>query len=136
MEMGVQPFLLAPTILGILAQRLVRKICPQCKVAYDPKPAEIEATGVADLLGKVEFFKGKGCGYCSGSGYKGRTGLHEVLKVDEEIRELIMEKASTSQLRRSAAAKGFKDLRFDGLKKVVAGATTLEEIIRVTKATE
>lgn len=135
-EMGVQPFLLAPTLLGILAQRLVRRICPQCKVAYEPKPAEIETTGVSDLLGKVEFFRGKGCGYCGGTGYKGRTGVHEVLKVDEEIRDFILEKASTSQVRRAATAKGFKDLRFDGLRKVVSGVTTLEEVIRVTKAVE
>jgi type II secretory ATPase GspE/PulE/Tfp pilus assembly ATPase PilB-like protein len=136
MEMGVAPFLLAPTLLGILAQRLVRRICPQCKAPYDPKPAEIAEAGAADLVGRVPFFRGKGCGYCGGSGYKGRTGIHEVLKIDEEARELIIEKASTSQLRRSAVAKGFRDLRFDGLKKVVSGATTLEEIIRVTKAVE
>lgn len=136
MEMGVAPFLLAPTILGILAQRLVRRICPQCKAPYEPKGAEVEEAGVSDLVGKVVFHRGKGCGYCGGSGYKGRTGVHEVLKVDEEIRELITERASTSQIRRAAAAKGFKDLRFDGLKKVVAGATTLEEIVRVTKAVD
>jgi type II secretory ATPase GspE/PulE/Tfp pilus assembly ATPase PilB-like protein len=136
MEMGVAPFLLAPTLLGILAQRLVRRICPQCKAPYDPRPAEIAEAGAGELVGKVSFFRGKGCGYCAGSGYKGRTGIHEVLKVDEEARELIIEKASTSQIRRAAVAKGFRDLRFDGLKKVVGGATTLEEIIRVTKAVE
>lgn len=78
----------------------------------------------------------QGCGYYNGSGYPGRTAIHEVLKVDEEIRELITEKASTSQLRRVAARKGFRDLRFDGLRKVVAGQTTLEEVIRATKAVE
>jgi type IV pilus assembly protein PilB len=136
MEMGVAPFLLAPTILGILAQRLVRRICPQCMVPHEPRPAEVAEAGVGDLIGKVTFQRGKGCGYCGGTGYKGRTGIHEVLKVDEEIRELITERASTSQIRRAAAAKGFKDLRFDGLKKAVSGATTLEEVVRVTKAVE
>ena len=136
MEMGVAPFLLAPTILGILSQRLVRRICPQCKAPCDPKPAEIEEAGAQDVVGRVPFYRGKGCGYCGGSGYKGRTGIHEVLRVDEEIRELILERASTSQIRRAAMAKGFRDLRFDGLKKVVSGATTLEEVIRVTKAVE
>jgi type II secretory ATPase GspE/PulE/Tfp pilus assembly ATPase PilB-like protein len=136
MEMGVAPFLLAPTILGILAQRLVRRICPQCMAPHEPRSAEVAEAGVGDLIGKVTFHRGKGCGYCGGTGYKGRTGIHEVLKVDEEIRELITERASTSQIRRAAAAKGFKDLRFDGLKKAVSGATTLEEVVRVTKAVE
>ncbi|GAB6061408.1 GspE/PulE family protein [Deferrisoma palaeochoriense] len=135
-EMGVAPFLLAPTLLGVLAQRLVRRICPQCKAPYDPKPAEIAEAGAEALVGKVTFYKGKGCGYCGGTGYRGRTGIHEVLKVDEAIRELILEKASTSQIRRAAYATGLRDLRFDGLRKVVAGVTTLAEVIRVTKAVE
>ncbi|MBI5014300.1 MAG: type II/IV secretion system protein [Deltaproteobacteria bacterium] len=135
-EMGVAPFLLAPTILGILAQRLVRRVCPQCKAPYEPKPAELHEAGIGELVGKVTLHRGKGCGYCGGTGYKGRTGIHEVLKVDEEIRDLITERASASQIRRAAAAKGFKDLRFDGLKKAVSGQTSLEEVIRVTKAVE
>ncbi len=136
MEMGVQPFLLAPTLLGILAQRLLRRICPQCKTPHEPTASELAEAGLAHLMGKVSFFRGKGCGFCLGSGYKGRTAIHEVLKVDEEIRELITQRASTSEIRRAAAAKGFRDLRFDGLRKVVAGQTTLEEVIRVTKVVE
>ncbi|MBE0617899.1 MAG: type II/IV secretion system protein, partial [Proteobacteria bacterium] len=136
MEMGVQPFLLAPTLLCILAQRLVRRVCPQCKIGYQPKEAELREAGLQDLAGQVTLSRGKGCGYCGGTGYKGRTGIHEVLRVDEEIRELITEKASASQIRRSAAAKGFRDLRFDGLRKVLAGITSLEEVIRATKAVD
>jgi type II secretory ATPase GspE/PulE/Tfp pilus assembly ATPase PilB-like protein len=136
MEMGIAPFLLAPTILGILAQRLVRRICPQCKAPHDAKPTEIAEAGAQEIAGKVPFFRGKGCGYCGGTGYKGRIGIHEVLKVDEEIRQMITERASTSQVRRTAVAKGFRDMRFDGLKKAVAGATTLEEVIRATQAAE
>jgi len=136
MEMGVAPFLLAPTLLGILAQRLLRRVCPQCKAPYRPTAVEIAEAGVEAIADQVAFQRGKGCGYCSGSGYRGRTGIHEVLKVDEEIRELIIEKASTSQVRRAAYRKGFRDLRFDGLRKAVAGQTTLEEVIRVTKAVE
>ncbi len=135
-EMGVAPFLLAPTLLGVLAQRLARRICPQCKAPYDPKPAEIAEAGAEALVGKVTFYRGRGCGYCGGSGYRGRTGIHEVLKVDEAIRDLILERASTGQIRRAAQANGLRDLRFDGLRKVVAGVTTLEEVIRVTKAVE
>lgn len=136
MEMGVQPFLLAPTLLCILAQRLVRRVCPQCKAGYQPKDAELREAGLQDLAGQVTLYRGKGCGYCGGNGYKGRTGIHEVLRVDEEIRELITDRASTSQIRRSAAAKGFRDLRFDGLRKVLAGITSLEEVIRATKAVD
>ncbi len=136
MEMGVQPFLLAPTLLCILAQRLVRRVCPQCKAEYQPKEAELRGAGLQDLAGQVTLNRGKGCGYCGGTGYKGRTGIHEVLRVDEEVRELITEKASASQIRRSAAAKGFRDLRFDGLRKVLAGITSLEEVLRATKAVD
>ena len=135
-EMGVAPFLLAPTLLGVLAQRLVRRICPQCKAPHDPKPAEIAEAGAEALVGKVTFYRGRGCGYCGGTGYRGRTGIHEVLKVDESIRDLILERASTGQIRRAAHANGLRDLRFDGLRKVVAGVTTLEEVIRVTKAVD
>jgi type IV pilus assembly protein PilB len=136
MEMGVQPFLLAPTLLCILAQRLVRRVCPQCKAGYQPKDAELREAGLQELAGQVTLYRGKGCGYCGGNGYKGRTGIHEVLRVDEEIRELITDRASTSQIRRAAAAKGFRDLRFDGLRKVLAGITSLEEVIRATKAVD
>jgi len=136
MEMGVAPFLLAPTLLGVLAQRLARRICRQCKEPYEPKPVEVAEAGLEGLAGRVTYYRGKGCGYCGGTGYKGRTGLYEVLKVDEEIRELITERASVSQIRRAAEAKGFRDLRFDGLRKAVAGTTTIEEVIRVTKAVE
>ena len=135
-EMGVAPFLLAPTLLGVLAQRLVRRICPHCKTPYEPKPAEIAEAGAEALVGKVVFYKGRGCGYCGGTGYKGRTGIHEVLRVDEEIRDLILERAGVGMIRRAAQAKGFRDLRFDGLRKVVAGVTTLEEVARVTKTVE
>jgi type IV pilus assembly protein PilB len=136
MEMGVAPFLLAPTLLGILAQRLLRRVCPQCKAPHQPSATEIAEAGVQEIAGQVTFLRGKGCGFCSGSGYRGRTGIHEVLRVDEEVRELIIEKASTSQVRRVAYGKGFRDLRFDGLRKAVAGETTLEEVVRVTKAVQ
>ncbi len=135
-EMGVAPFLLGPTLLGVLAQRLVRRICPQCKGPYEPKPPEIAEAGAEALVGKVTFYRGRGCGYCGGTGYKGRTGIHEVLRVDEEIRDLILERASVGMIRRAAQAKGFRDLRFDGLRKVVAGMTTLEEVVRVTKTVD
>jgi type IV pilus assembly protein PilB len=134
MEMGIQPFLLAPTLTGILAQRLVRRICSQCKVPHQPNAAELAQASAEELVGKVTFHVGEGCGHCGGSGYKGRTAIHEILHVDEEIRQLISAKASTAEVRRVAAGRGFRELRFDGLRKAVAGVTTLAEVIRVTKA--
>ncbi len=135
-EMGVAPFLLAPTLLGVLAQRLVRRICPQCKAPYEPRPAELAEAGAEALASKVTFYRGRGCGYCGGTGYKGRTGIHEVLRVDEEIRDLIVSRAGVGRIRRAALGNGMRDLRFEGLRKAVAGITTLEEVIRVTKAAE
>jgi type IV pilus assembly protein PilB len=136
MEMGIQPFLLAPTLLCILAQRLVRRVCPQCKAAYTPKLGELEEAGLEELAGQVVLYRGKGCGFCGGGGYKGRTGIHEVLRVDEELRERITQKASSSEIRRAASAKGFRDLRFDGLRKAIAGITSLEEVLRATRTSD
>jgi type IV pilus assembly protein PilB len=136
LEMGIPPFLMAPTLQGILAQRLVRRICVHCKEGYDPSPAELAEAQLQSLAGQIQFYRGRGCERCAGTGYKGRTGIHEVLKVDEKIRELIAERASVSLIRQAAMAKGFRELRFDGLKKVVAGLTTLDEVIRVTASVD
>jgi type IV pilus assembly protein PilB len=133
MDMGVEPFLLAPSLLAIIAQRLVRKICTKCKNEYAPSTAELNAIGLSSTIDKSKFYRGVGCDSCKHTGYKGRTGIHEILVVDEKIRELITNKASVVMLREEAARKEFKDMRFDGLKKVFAGITTVEEILRVTR---
>ena len=135
-EMGIEPFLLAPSLLGVVAQRLVRKICSQCREAYQPRPVELERLGLAGLSTNIGFHRGKGCSACDHKGYKGRTGIYEILVVDETIRELIAEKASLGTIREYAAKKGFRDMRFDGIRKVVAGVTTVEEVFRVTRGTE
>jgi type IV pilus assembly protein PilB len=133
MDMGVQPFLLSPALIGIIAQRLVRKVCNQCREAYEPAKAELSAIGLSSAMEGLTFYRGEGCEACKGSGYRGRTGIHEILAVDESIRELITNRASLGMIREEASRKGFKDMRFDGLKKVVAGVTTSEEILRVTR---
>ncbi len=133
MDMGVEPFLLSPSLIGIIAQRLVRRICEQCKEAYEPAKAELSAIGVYSAMEGFTFYRGGGCEACKGSGYKGRTGIHEILTVDGPIRELITNKASLGMIREEALRKGFKDMRFDGLKKVIAGTTTSEELLRVTR---
>lgn len=132
-DMGVEPFLLAPSLLGIIAQRLLRKICPHCKEEHVPSEAELNVMGVSSSLERLKFHRGAGCDKCKRTGYKGRTGIQEILVVDEKIRELITNKASVGIIREEAVKKGFKDMRFDGLKKVVSGVTSVEELLRVTK---
>jgi len=133
MDMGVEPFLLAPSLIGIVAQRLVRKICTKCKEAYAPSKNEIKACGLDVTIEGLKLYKGIGCDSCKHTGYSGRTGIHEILVVDEQIRELITRKGSVTELREAALRTGYKDMRFDGLKKVIEGTTSVEELLRVTK---
>jgi len=135
-DMGVEPFLIASSLLGVMAQRLIRKVCPRCKA-----PAPIEAAHLADfsenkLLSEglvPHFVRGKGCSGCWESGYAGRTGIFELLVADEHIRKLIGAKAPTREIRRAAAQKGFRSLRTEALTKAVEGITSLEEVLRLTQ---
>lgn len=132
-DMGVEPFLLSPSLLGIIAQRLVRKICPHCKEEYLPSSAELNTVGIYTFIEKLKFYRGIGCDNCKHTGYQGRTSIHEILVINEEIRKLITNRASVSMIREEAAKNGFKEMRFDGLKKVVSGITSVEELLRVTR---
>ncbi|MFZ5874773.1 MAG: GspE/PulE family protein [Nitrospirota bacterium] len=132
-EMGIEPFLLAPSILGVVAQRLVRKVCPQCRELYEPRPAELDRLGLDGLQGDLRFARAKGCTHCQHRGYRGRTAIHEILIIDETMRQMISEKVSQATLTDYAAQQGFVDMRIDGLKKMVAGLTTVEEVLRVSK---
>jgi len=133
MDMGIEPFLLAPSLIGIVAQRLVRKICTKCKEAYTPSKNELKACGFDITMEGLKFYKGIGCDNCKHTGYSGRTGIHEILVVDERIRELITRRGSVTELREAASKAGYKDMRFDGLRKVMEGTTSVEELLRVTK---
>ncbi|MCP4650242.1 MAG: Flp pilus assembly complex ATPase component [PVC group bacterium] len=132
-DMGVEPFLIASAVEAILAQRLVRVICPNCKAEYLPTEKELEEVKLKpqDIKGKV-FYKGKGCKQCEGAGYKGRIGVFELLIFDEDIRSLILDKASISELRTQAIKNGMLTLREDGLLKVFSGKTTLQELTHAT----
>lgn len=132
-EMGIEPFLLGPSLLGVVAQRLVRKVCADCRELYQPRPAELERLDLVGLNEGVVFAKAKGCAQCKQRGYRGRTGIHEVLVIDDVMRQLISEKAPQSTLVEYATQRGFIDMRIDGIKKVVAGITTIEEVLRVSK---
>ncbi len=128
-EMGIEPFLIASSITGIVAQRLIRKICDQCRKPFSP-PAELLKTLGIPPTGR--FFRGEGCPHCKNTGYHGRIGLYELIEMTDTIRGLIVSKAPSSVMRTAAAREGSISLRQEGLRKAAAGITTLEEVLRVT----
>jgi type IV pilus assembly protein PilB len=131
--MGIQPFLLSSALLVILAQRLGRRICKDCKQPIDGKEEDLVPYGhVPQDLGHVTFFRGKGCATCSFTGMKGRVAIYEVMPISEPLRDMILRSASTAELREQAQKDGMKTLRQSGLMKVLEGTTTVEEVLRVT----
>ena len=133
-DMGVEPFLISSSVIGIIAQRLVRKICSSCKESYHPTAKALEELGLKLPKEKVSFYKGKGCNACKHTGYKGRIGIFELLTMDEKIKDLVLERTSSSVIRRSAQEAGMETLREDGIDKAMKGVTTIDEVIRVTQA--
>lgn len=130
-DMGVEPYLLSSSLLGVLAQRLVRKLCPECKVGYRPTAADMAELGIQ--FSQEELYGPGGCEACSGTGYAGRTGIYELMTVDEEAKRLIHEAASEHLLRAHVLSHGMRGLRQDGLRWVFSGVTSLEEVVRVTR---
>lgn len=132
MDMGIEPYLIASSLIGIVSQRLVRRICPECKESYIPVEQErifLDRRGG----GEVErLYRGKGCGACNMTGYRGRIAIHEVLYIDDELRRMISNRASQGELREAAMRKGLIPLPIDGITKVKSGLTTLQEVIRET----
>ncbi|PKL46287.1 MAG: type II secretion system protein GspE [Candidatus Riflebacteria bacterium HGW-Riflebacteria-2] len=131
-DMSVEPFLVASSIIGIMAQRLVRTICEECKEEYQPAPAVIKRSKLLYQAGKTKVFQGKGCVKCNQTGYRGRTTITELLVPNERIKELIVEKSATSVIKNESMKQGMRTLRQDGLAKVLRGITTLSEVIRVS----
>ncbi len=135
-EMGIESYLLSSCLLAVMAQRLVRKICPHCKVLRDLPEGFFES--VVHTLGEdMEFaspqmYQGAGCPHCAGTGYSGRSGIYEFLEIDDTIRRLIMQGADSGAIASEAKASGMRTLRQDGIRKVIFGETTLEEVLRVT----
>lgn len=128
LEIGVEPYMVAPAVIGVLAQRLAARICENCKVAYVPTPEVLGRYFQESGLNEVRFYRGRGCNACRGTGYKGRVAFHELVIVTEEVRTLITKGASAQEITAAAAKVGFKPLRYDGLKKVLLGLTTIEEL--------
>jgi type II secretory ATPase GspE/PulE/Tfp pilus assembly ATPase PilB-like protein len=133
MDMGVEPFLLASSVAAVLAQRLVRRICPECKIACSPPAPVLRALGLEGRAATGgRFYRGSGCTACEQTGYKGRVGIFEMLSVNDELRELIAASVPLAQLRRAAIGRGMTTLRDAGLHAVFKGETTLDEIVRYT----
>ena len=137
LDIGIEPYLVASSLIGVIAQRLIRVICKECKVAIDPTPDDLALMQevkmkVSDLPGG-KLMKGRGCDACFNTGYTGRTAIYEILKITDEVREHVVNRASASLIKQAALRGGLITLRGDGLAKVKAGVSTLEEVLRVTQ---
>jgi type IV pilus assembly protein PilB len=132
-DMGIEPFLLASTLEAVLAQRLVRRICPSCKTPFEPTEAVLRQLGADPVAMKGRpFYSGPGCASCYNTGYKGRLGIFEFLRMSDTLRELVVQGASLVQLRQKGVAEGMTGLRDAGLQAIFAGETTVEEVIKYT----
>ncbi len=133
LDIGVKPFLVASALRAAIAQRLVRIICEHCKEEYEPHDADILSLGPqAEMLAGQKLFRGHGCSKCSLSGYSGRAGLFEIFLINDEIQHMIFDKKPVSELRHHAREMGMRSLREDGLRKILSGMTTIDEVLRVT----
>ena len=136
LDMGIEPFLISSSVLAMMAQRLVRVLCPECRQPGQPEDETLRElgleSGAADTV-DGEWFLSRGCDGCRGTGYRGRTGIYELLPVDDPIRRLIMQQANASMLRSAAIERGMRPLLQDGARKVLEGRTTAEEVLRVTQ---
>jgi type IV pilus assembly protein PilB len=130
-EMGIEPFLCASSVIGILAQRLARVICPNCKESYVPPIESVRRFGLSAYTdSEITFYRGRGCDHCKMTGYKGRIGIFELLCITDRIRGLILQRSSTAEIKQCAIEEGMKTMPDDGLRKVLDGMTTIEECLR------
>ena len=129
-DIGVQPFLVASSVVAILAQRLVRVVCTKCKEPDNPSEAEIQSAGIKpEQAATATFMRGRGCNHCNHSSYRGRIGIYEMLRMTSKLRELTFNRAPAQELRRTARAGGMRTLLDDGIAKACKGSTTLEEVL-------
>ena len=132
-DMGCEPFLVAASLEGVLAQRLVRTICKECKSPYEPNEAILTQLGVSSHeIGDKSFYKGRGCAACGQSGYRGRQGLYELLNITDPVRDLIIDRAPSVVIKQKAVELGMHTLREDGLRNIYLGNTTIEEVLKYT----
>lgn len=133
LDMGIEPFLVSSSVVAIVAQRLVRQICPECRVSYRPTAEELSKLGIKQGGANLAFYRGKGCPHCINTGYRGRSGIYEILVLDDELRNLILSKVDSSRIKAKAISKGMTTLRDDGARRILSGMTTTEEVLRVTQ---
>ncbi|HMJ05610.1 MAG TPA: ATPase, T2SS/T4P/T4SS family, partial [Chthoniobacterales bacterium] len=132
-DMGVEPFLISSTLEAVLGQRLLRSICPNCRTTYQPTQTFLDQLQLSRRdIGEKNFFYGKGCEACNNTGYKGRKGIYELMKITDPIRELINERAPTVILKQKAIELGMVTLRQDGLRSIFEGDTSVEEVLKYT----
>lgn len=131
-DMGIEPFLVASSLCGILAQRLVRRLCPDCKERIDPTSEELERIGLSNLPQGATLYRAKSCDKCHHTGYIGRMGIFEMLPIDENLRTVILKNSDSVSIKKAAVAQGFQPMRMDGIRKVLKGLTTIEEVLAVT----
>lgn len=133
-DMGVEPFLVASSLLGVIAQRLIRKVCTKCRQPHTPSEFELTELGLSSIPKGATLYKSVGCPTCSQSGYSGRTVIHELLIVDDDIRSLVVRSSDSGALKKKAIERGMISLREDGVAKVLQGITTVDELMRATHA--
>jgi len=137
LDIGVKPFLVSSAVRAVMAQRLIRATCENCREEYRPSETEMKLIGpAAEQMMEATLYKGHGCDQCAMTGYHGRKGIFEIFHVDNEIQRMVFNKTPASQLRRHARQNGMRTLREDGLRKVASGMTTLDEVMRVTMGDE
>lgn len=139
LDMGIEPFLISSSVLAMMAQRLVRLLCPACKKAVHPDEETLHELGIAQELYATsggQFFQASGCEACRGTGYRGRTGIYELMPLDDTVRTLIMQHANASMIKTAAVERGMRTLLQDGARKVMNGITTAEEVLRVTQESD
>lgn len=137
LDLDVEPYLVASSLLGVLAQRLIRRICENCRTPYEPSKSELQRLDLGDVnMDECNFFKGSGCGECMDTGYRQRDGIFELLRVDEDVRQLIVHQAKASGIKAAGIKGGMQTLRTDGFAKACRGVTSLEEVARVTSRDE
>ncbi|MHC4455895.1 MAG: type II secretion system ATPase GspE [Planctomycetota bacterium] len=140
LDLGVEPYLVSSSLIAVMAQRLVRKVCPDCRKVTEPTAHELRELGLGDIeAGSLaengqKFYVGQGCDRCFDTGYRGRTGIYELMMINEEIQELVYRRESAGTIRKSALNAGLQTLRMDGARKVLGGITTIAEVLRVTQA--
>jgi general secretion pathway protein E/type IV pilus assembly protein PilB len=132
-DIGVKPFLVSTSLRAVMAQRLVRKICKHCKKPYTPDPRELRSLNITGQQASgATFMHGTGCEPCNSTGYRGRAGIFEMFIVNEEIQRMIYDNLGTARLRDKARSLGMRTMREDGIRKVLTGMTTIEEVVSIT----